>query len=118
MRVVAMIVLLSSTCVGSESISGIWSLNRHKSTKATRPIAIQIQQTGDHLYILRIVAGKQGKFVENILISVVDIRSTRADTRMTIPGSLETWTLRRGGELVIKRKAGGRRYEAVCLGPC
>jgi hypothetical protein len=116
MRIMALIVVLSFTCVGSESLSGIWSLNRHKSTKGTsRPIAIQIEQNADHFDILRIVGGNQGKYVEKITVNAAEIHSTHSNTHMTIAGSMETWTLRRSGELIIKRKTGRHRNEHFVL---
>jgi hypothetical protein len=57
MRAVTIILLVARLCLGVE-ISGIWGL---KHPDKAGPLAIQIEQTGDQLVVLMIMASPGGK---------------------------------------------------------
>lgn len=76
------------------AIAGTWAL-----PKAL--VAIQIEQTGHQVLVVRLMQSGCTRHVEQFSIDVDSVRATSAGTEIRIAG--ETWTISASGELTIHR---------------
>ena len=104
MRAVTMILLMRSLAFAS-GISGTWALS-HDTRASAAPAFVRIDQDGDRLRVLKIMAGRDGKRLEQIVLDVASIQSTPTGVEIRMHG--ETWMINAAGELIINRD--GQRF--------
>ena len=105
----AILVLLLSIrtlCFGAE-IAGVWGIDsRRVSPSAITPVAVQIEQTGDHLFIVKVMAGPRGAFLENqdyVIHRDVEINVTSETTEIDFYAPAATWIIDSTGALTMRR---------------
>jgi hypothetical protein len=112
MQVRTLILLLSfyTLCFGA-GISGIWGTDsRSVKPSAAAPVAIRIEQAGDRLYILRIMAGPSGRFLEHrdyLIHRDVEINTTTKGIEVDFYAPAATWMIDSTGALTMRRCGGG-----------
>ncbi len=111
MRAGALILFLSFPAVSfCGGISGLWGINpRTVKSSVPVPVVVQIEQTGDHLSILRIVAGGGDRVLESrdfVIHRDVEINVTAEVTEIDFKAAA-TWMIDSAGSLIIRRCGAG-----------
>jgi hypothetical protein len=105
MKVAALLLIAASACVGSD-ISGIWRLKHAAADRYAFPIAVQVEQAGDHLQVIEIVTAGREKQIHVLWLTVAAIRANPGATELDVAG--EIWTIGATGDLTI-HEANGQR---------
>ncbi len=105
MKILAVLLVAASSCFGSD-ISGVWRFKHAAADGPSIPIAVQVEQYGDHLQVLKIVSSIRGKRVEELWLTASAIHALAGAIEITVAG--ETWIIGPHGELTI-REANGQR---------
>ena len=114
MRTAILALLVASACWGID-VSGIWASGGHRSTlSAAVPVAVQIEQEGNHLLVVKLLASSGGYFLERreyVLSSKVEseraeVRSTPQGAEIRLAAGAEIWTIGGSGELTMKHNGG------------
>jgi hypothetical protein len=104
MKVLAVLLIAVSACLGSD-ISGMWRLKHAAADGPSLPIAVQVEQFGDHVQVLKLVSTALGKRVEQLWLGTAAIHTLARAIEITVAG--ETWIIGARGELTI-HEANGR----------
>ncbi len=105
MKVLAILLVAACACFGSD-ISGVWRLKHASADGPSIPIAVQVEQYGDHVQVLKIVSTALGKRVEQLWLGAAAIHALARAIEITVAG--ETWIIGPQGELTI-HEANGQR---------
>lgn len=105
MKILALLVIAVSTCCGSD-VSGVWRLKHASADGSSVPIAIQVEQYGDHVQVLKLVSTVFGKRVEQVWLNAAAIHTLARAIEITVAG--ETWIIGARGELTIHEASGQR----------
>lgn len=105
MKIPALLLIAAFTCFGSD-VSGVWRLKHASADGRSVPIAVQVEQCGDHVQILKLVSTAVGKRVEQLWLSAAAIRALTRAIEITVAG--ETWIIGARGELTIHEADGQR----------
>lgn len=105
MKTLALFVIAAFTCPGSD-ISGVWRLKHAAADGPYPPIAVQVEQCGDNIQVLRSVSSIRGERVEQLWLTAAAIRTLASAIEITVAG--ETWIIGARGELTI-HEANGQR---------
>ena len=114
MRTAILALLVSSACWGID-VSGIWGFTGHRSTLASAvPVAVQIEQEGNHLRVVKLLASPGGYFLErreyvvrgNVESERAEVRSTPRGAEIRLAAGEEIWTIAGSGELTMRHKGG------------
>jgi len=92
-------------------ISGIWGTDsRSVKPSAAAPVAIRIEQVEDRLYILRIMVGPSGRFLEQqdyLIHRDVEINATTEGIEVDFYAPAATWMIDSTGTLTMRRCGAG-----------
>ena len=105
MKALALLFIAVSLCFGSE-ISGVWRLQHAAVDGPSIPIAVQVEQCGDRVQIVKIISTTTGKHVEQLWLSSAAIHMVAKAIEITVAG--ETWIIGTRGELTIHETSGQR----------
>jgi len=105
MKAVSLLLLTALACFGS-NISGVWRLKHASADIESFPIAVQVEQFGSGLQVLKVMATAQGKRVEQLWLSGAAIHSQARVIAITVGN--EIWTIAASGELTIRQVTGQR----------
>ena len=105
MKILALLLMAASTSFGLD-ISGIWRLTRATADVASFPIAVQIEQCGSDLLVLKVMATPQGRHIEQLWLHAATIHVLTKAVEITVAS--ETWTIGARGELTIHEASGQR----------
>lgn len=105
MKIATLLLIAASTCFGSE-ISGMWRLKHTTADGPSVPMAIQVEQYGDHVQVLKLVSTVFGKRVEQLWLTAAAIHILSRAIEITVAG--ETWIIGAHGELTIQQASGER----------
>lgn len=105
MKILALLLIAVSTCCGSD-ISGVWRLKHASADGPSVPMAVQVEQYGDHVHVLKLVSTVFGKRVEQLWLSAAAIHTLTRAIEITVAS--ETWIIGARGELTIHEASGER----------
>ena len=105
MKALAVLLVTASACFGSD-ISGVWRLKHASADGPSVPIAVQVEQYGDHVQVLKIVSSIRGERVEQLWLTAAAIHALARGIHITVAG--ETWIIGAHGELTINEANGQR----------
>ena len=105
MKIPTLLLIAASTCFGS-NLSGVWRLKHASADGPSVPIAIQVEQYGDYVQVLKLVSTVFGKRVEQLWLSAAAIHTLARAIEITVAG--ETWIIGGRGEMTI-HEANGQR---------
>lgn len=105
MKTLALLFIAVSACFGSE-ISGVWRLQRAAAEGPSIPIAVQVEQWGDRVQVVKIISTTHGKRVEQLWLTSAAIHTVEKAIEITVAG--ETWIIGARGELTIREASGQR----------
>ena len=114
MKILTLLLIAASTCFGSE-ISGVWRLKHATADGRSAPIAVQVQQCGNHIQVLKLVFTVVGKRVEQLCLSAAAIHALARAIEITVAG--KTWIIGARGEPTI-HEANGQRVVLEPVGDC
>ena len=80
MKALAVFVIAALTCSGSD-ISGVWRLKHPWADEPSFPIAVQVEQCGDHVQVLKIVSSIRGERVEQFWLTATGHSHARKRNR-------------------------------------
>jgi len=92
-----MALLFFATQTVVSTLTGTWA--GQPPASAAGPVAVQIEQSGDRLQVVKIMAIHDRRSLERVLLDPSAIRSTQAGVEFQVAD--EIWTIARSGELVI-----------------
>jgi hypothetical protein len=112
MRVGTLILFLlsSALCLGAE-LSGVWGTHSRSAwPSAAVPVAVRIEQAGDHLSVLTIMASARGRSLEHrnyVIHRDVDINVIGERVEVDFLAPAATWIIDSSGALMIRRCGAG-----------
>lgn len=105
MKAIPLLLIAVSACFGSD-LSGVWRLEHASADGPSYAIAVQVQQCGDHVQVLKIVSTAVGKHLEQLWLTAAAIHTLTRAIEITVAG--ETWIIGARGELTIQDASGQR----------
>ena len=105
MKVLAVMLVAACACFGSD-ISGLWRLKHASADGPSVPVAVQVEQYGDHVQVLKIVPSIRGERVEQLWLTATAIHVLAKGIEITVAG--ERWIIGAHGELTINEANGQR----------
>src|SRR5690348_16325170 len=105
MKGLVLLAIAASTCFGSD-VSGVWRLKHASADGPPFPVAIQVEQCGDHLQVLKLVSTTVGKRIEEFWLTAAAIHRFASAIQITVAG--ESWIIGARGALTIEETNGQR----------
>jgi hypothetical protein len=105
MKILGLLLIAVSMCFGSD-LSGMWRLKHAAAHGSSFLIAVQVEQCGSDLQVLKVMASPQGRHIEQLWLTAAAIHTLARATEITVPG--ETWIIDARGELIINEASGER----------
>lgn len=105
MKAIPLLLISVSACFGSD-ISGVWWLKHASADGPSFPIAVQVEQCGNDLHVLKVMATPQGKRIEQLWLTVGAIHKLASVSEISVGN--EIWTIGVNGELTIHEASGQR----------
>lgn len=113
MKTVVLLLMAASTCFAVD-ISGVWRLKHASADGPSHAIAVQVEQCGDHVQVLKLVSTVFGKRVEQLWLPAAAIHALASGIEITVAG--ESWVIGVRGELTIHQSNGQRLVLEVAEG--